>query len=90
MIDGQYVRAKRLIKLGADIDYRHVTNSHAHTISDITALHYAIWAGHEDIVELLLETRANFNATSKELGTPLCLAVLTGQSGVVKTLLEKY
>jgi ankyrin repeat protein len=81
-IDGQYVRVKQLLELGADIDHR--------DRGEITALHYAIWAGHEDIFELLLESGADVNAASITAGTPLCLAVLKERDKMIEVLMRKY
>jgi hypothetical protein len=75
-------RAKQLLELGADVDYRED--------EDITALCCAIWVGHEDIVELLLKSRADVNAASSVLGTPLCLAVLKERTRMIETLVKEY
>jgi ankyrin repeat protein len=80
--DGRLGRVKQLLELGADVDYRED--------EDITALHYAIWAGHEDVAELLLKSRADANAASSILGTSLCLAVLKEQTRIIEMLLKEY
>jgi ankyrin repeat protein len=81
-IDGQYGRVKQLLEFGAEIDHR--------DRGEITALHYAIWAGHEDIFELLLESGADVNAASITAGTPLCLAVLKERNRMIGVLMKKY
>ena len=53
----------------------------------LTALHYAASAGHNDIVELLIERGANVNATdSGKGGTPLDYAYWGDQEEVIETL----
>ena len=53
----------------------------------LTPLHYAASAGHNDIVELLIERGANVNATDSGKGaTPLDYAHWKGQMEVVEVL----
>ena len=53
----------------------------------LTPLHYAASAGHNDIVELLIERGANVNATdSGKGGTPLDYAYWGDQEEVIETL----
>jgi ankyrin repeat protein len=53
-------------------------------------LHCAILAGHDGLVELLLETGVDVNAESSTIGTPLCLAILKEHTRMIEMLLKKY
>src|SRR5262249_52772784 len=52
-----------------------------------TPLHFAAFAGHKAIAELLLEAKANANATDVSKATPLHYAALNGFKALVETLL---
>jgi len=57
-----------------------------------TALHYAIWKGHRELVELLLESGADINAhnANDHWGTtPLHAAAHSNNVALVKLLAEK-
>ena len=60
--------------------------------SDITALHFAAQAGHNDIVRLLVANGANVNAQMVSRGikgvTPLHLAVEAGHLDIMDILIE--
>lgn len=52
-----------------------------------SALHYAVFAGHADIVEYLLTQGANVDALSTNGSTPLMMAAREGRDGIAKRLL---
>ncbi len=54
-----------------------------------TALHYAVFAGQQDIVNQLLEKGADVNALSTNGSTPLMMAIYEGREDLAKLLLEK-
>ncbi len=78
---GQLHVARYLISAGADVD--RATTSRKKS----TALHYAADAGHKAIVELLLASKANVNATDAYGAAPLHYATLNGFKAVVEILL---
>lgn len=78
--EGQTPRVKRLLTLGADIDY-------ADEDQGQTALHHAVLSGFEDVVGVLLEGGADVNAQSYSDITALHLAALKGRATVTKLLL---
>ena len=51
-------------------------------------LTFACWKGHQDVVELLLERRANIDHRTKEGFTPLMFAALGGHKEVAHSLLK--
>lgn len=53
----------------------------------LTALHWASFRGHADIVQILWKAGADINAGSRMLGTPLCAGALNGELDVVRLLL---
>ena len=53
-----------------------------------TALMYASYIGHENIVTLLLEARVSVNVKSSKGQTPLMLAASCGNEGVAYFLLQ--
>lgn len=54
-----------------------------------TALHYAVVCGREEMVELLLQNKANINLTNGMGMTPLMCAALNGKANMIRLLLEK-
>ena len=52
------------------------------------ALHYAVFNGHQQLVEELIARGANVNALSPNLSTPLILAAREGRDEVARRLLE--
>ena len=54
-----------------------------------TPLHFAARSGHRDIVDLLLEEKADIEATDVWQGTPLHYAAYFGHRDIVDLLLEK-
>jgi ankyrin repeat protein len=57
-------------------------------ISGRTPLSYAAENGHEPIVKLLLEAKAEFNSKDKNGQTPLSWVSENGHEAIVKLLLE--
>src|SRR5262245_26395908 len=53
-----------------------------------SALHYAVFAGHEAIAQLLIERGANINARATNGSSVLMMAAREGRDGLVRTLLE--
>lgn len=51
-----------------------------------TALHYAAYLGHVDIVRMLLKKKANVDARNDNGATPLMLATLRGHTAIVELL----
>ncbi len=65
---------------------------HFRDAEESTALHYAVWKGHRELVELLLESGADVNAqnANDHWGTtPLHAAAHSNNSALVKFLAEK-
>ena len=54
----------------------------------LTPLHYAVLAGHIDVMKCLIEHGAEINALSKVGTTPLHLAVKSGNIDVAKVLID--
>lgn len=52
-----------------------------------TALHYATWRGHENVVKQLLDKHADVNLQDNEGQTPLHLAAERGEENIVLSLL---
>ncbi|KAM0718600.1 hypothetical protein Q7P37_005670 [Cladosporium fusiforme] len=78
--EGQAARVRRLIRLDDSL----VDSADE---LGLTATHHAALGGHEDVVEELYKAGADIN-TGGYSGTPLCLAALKSQAGVVKLLLK--
>ncbi|KAG8186858.1 hypothetical protein JTE90_024104 [Oedothorax gibbosus] len=55
---------------------------------NVTPLHYASWKGYEDIVNILLNYKANPNVTGKSGCTPLHYACKYNHFNIVKSLLS--
>ena len=73
-------KVKELISRGVDLN--------AKDYMDRTALHYAAYNGHLDIVKELIKNHADLNAKSVKGWTALHEAALSGHLEVVKELLE--
>jgi len=56
-------------------------------VSGRTALHYAAWNGHSELVSILLSQNANVNAQDSEGTTALHLACMDGHVAVIQCLL---
>lgn len=54
-----------------------------------SALHYAAFSGHKELVEHLLAKGANINARSPNGSSPLMMAIYDGKPDVAKLLVEK-
>jgi hypothetical protein len=77
---GDVVEAARCLKLGANRDYLLPFWNHS-------VLHRAVFKGHADVVELLLEAGADVASRSADLSTPLHLACSDGHVRLVELLL---
>ena len=78
-LDGDFDEVQRQLDAGVDVNEE--------SSKGLTPLHYAASAGHNDIVELLIERGANVNATdSGKGGTPLDYAHWGDQEEVIETL----
>ncbi|KAI2688995.1 hypothetical protein CBS147325_1993 [Penicillium roqueforti] len=75
-------KAQRLIDQGADLD-------DCDNQLGITPLHCAVYRGNENMVELLLNARANINATSKDGKTVLHMAGEQGHRKLIRLLLHR-
>ncbi len=80
--DGDTEAVKKLLRQGASV-YA-VT-----TASGVTPLILAATAGHEQIVEVLLDAGAAVNTADKTGGTALLYASAKGHDGIVHTLLQR-
>eukprot|EP00929_Paragymnodinium_shiwhaense_P035369 TRINITY_DN19099_c0_g1_i2.p1 TRINITY_DN19099_c0_g1~~TRINITY_DN19099_c0_g1_i2.p1 ORF type:complete len:106 (+),score=8.81 TRINITY_DN19099_c0_g1_i2:38-355(+) len=58
-------------------------------ISELVALHYGASCGHLEVCRLMLQTRADTNATLPDLSTPLMLAVEEAKLNVATLLLAE-
>lgn len=74
-------KAKRLIEQGANI------NDSENDLG-VTPLHCAVHQGHEEMIELLLDHKANFNLTCKQGNTVLHVAADQGHRKIIRTLLH--
>ncbi len=54
-----------------------------------SALHYAAFAGHEQVVKLLLESGADINARAPNGASPLMMAAREGQERIARHLVER-
>ncbi|KAJ5430099.1 hypothetical protein N7491_007115 [Penicillium cf. griseofulvum] len=75
-------KAKRLIDQGADLD-------DCDNQLGITPLHCAVYRGNEEMVELLLNSKANINATCKDGQTVLHIAAEQGHRKLIRFLLHR-
>ncbi|KAE8385233.1 ankyrin repeat-containing domain protein [Aspergillus alliaceus] len=73
-------KAQRAIEKGSDVNAQD-------NCMGITPLHCAAHRGHEEMVELLLDHRANINATCKDGSTAMHLAAEQGQRRIMRLLL---
>lgn len=79
---GRIAIAKALLDRGADVDA-------GSTDGNWSPLHYAAGMGHVDIVELLLDHKANIEAMTDKGRTPLLWACGNGQLKTALTLLKR-
>ncbi|CAG8222257.1 unnamed protein product [Penicillium nalgiovense] len=75
-------KAQRLIDQGADLD-------DCDNQLGITPLHCAVYRGNEEMVELLLNSNANINATCKDGKTVLHMAAEQGHRKLIRFLLHR-
>jgi ankyrin repeat protein len=75
-------KAKRMIEQGVDIN-------DCDNQLGITPLHCAVYQGNEEMVELLLASKANVNATCKDGRTVLHMAGQQGHRKLIKLLLHR-
>lgn len=74
-------KAKRLIEQGTNL------NDNENDLG-VTPLHCAVHQGHEAMIELLLEKKANMNLTDKQGNTALHIAAEQGHRKIIRTLLH--
>ena len=74
--EGQTKRIRKLLHNGADVDFRNSDDG-------LTALNQAVLSGFDDVVDELISAGADINATSKDFGTPLCLAACCGGDEII-------
>jgi len=77
---GKYLAAQALISAGANVN-RH--------FADCTPLYVASCHGHKDIVELLVESGADINATCSSGATSLIACAKRGYKDICNFLIEK-
>ena len=70
---------REYLRLGGDVNARDKDGN--------TPLHWAVWYGHDNIVELLLAAGADVNARDEDGKTPLHLAAQWGREGCARLLL---
>jgi ankyrin repeat protein len=75
-------KARRLIEQGADVN-------DCDNQLGVTPLHCAVHRGHEEMVEMLLNSQANINATCKKGKTILHIAGEQGHRKLIKYLLHR-
>ena len=79
---GDLTRVKRFVEQGTDV------NTKDNELK-WTPLHWAVFAGYQNVVEFLLAKGANINAKDEFSGTPLHHAAGAGAKELVKLLLAK-
>ena len=79
-MNNDIAEVKRLLKARADVN--------ACDEDGDTALMWAVFKGHKDVVKVLLEAGADVNASNKNGDTALMWAVFKGHKDVVKVLYE--
>lgn len=75
-------KAKRLLEQGASID----ANDNSYKV---TPLHCAVARGNDDMVEFLLDSGVNYNASCLDGNTALHMATRNGQRKIMKLLLSQ-
>lgn len=80
--DGVMEEVERLLAEGADIQK---TDQ-----SGFSALHFAAWGDHRNMVQLLLDKDANVHARTKDERTPLSCASAVGSVEIVQLLLARF
>jgi ankyrin repeat protein len=68
---------------------KHPEHVNARGGSEVTPMHVAAWAGHTDILTLLLEHGADLEGRGKHNRTPLILAAINGHVEFVRMLLKR-
>ncbi|KAJ6161244.1 hypothetical protein N7470_004640 [Penicillium chermesinum] len=75
-------KARRLLEQGANIN-------DCENDFGVTPLHCAVNQGHEEMIELLLDHKANINAACKHGNTALHMAAEQGYRKIIRTLLHR-
>lgn len=87
-LDGLFNAAKRNIWFDVEKHIRSGAIVDSKNVKNLTALHYATWKGHENVVKILLRHRANANVIDGKKFTPLHYAVTFSHLNIVKSLLS--
>ncbi|KAI0444158.1 hypothetical protein F4803DRAFT_561045 [Xylaria telfairii] len=82
-----FLQRQSCVEAAAQILYAQKRN-HKPVVQLLTPLHYAIFGGEKEIVQLLLQNKANIEATNKFGKTPLHYAVSRGEKEIVQLLLQ--
>lgn len=82
---GDYATVKNLLDQGTDPNVKDYT----HYNEGLSALYFASWGGHLDVVNLLIDRGANVNAVSEYGNHAFIMAAVNDHYEIAKTLLDQ-